>query len=80
MFAGPNGSGKSTVKDGLELLLPPGEIGVYVNPDELEATLRHDGQLSFGPFRVMSGDAEARDWFTSSSFLRTNGLAEAMGR
>ena len=79
MFAGPNGSGKSTVKDGLELLLPPGAIGVYVNPDELEVTLRREGRLPLGPFRVTAGDAEARDWFTSSSFLRASGLAEAMG-
>ena len=41
MFAGPNGSGKSTVKDNLKL--PPKLIGVYVNPDELEATVRRDG-------------------------------------
>ena len=35
MFAGPNGSGKSTVKDLSNL--PPKLLGVYVNPDELEA-------------------------------------------
>lgn len=78
MFAGPNGSGKSTVKGGLELLLPPGGIGVYVNPDELEAALCRDGRLPLTPFRVTARDAEARDWFTSSSLMGKNGLADAM--
>jgi len=73
MFAGPNGSGKSTIKDGL----PPKLIGIYVNPDELEATARRDGRVPLQPFGVTAGDAEARDWLTSSSFLRANGLAEA---
>ena len=73
MFAGPNGSGKSTIKDGLPAKL----IGVYVNPDELEATVRRNGRLPLEPFGVTAGDAEAREWFTSSAFLRKNGLAEA---
>lgn len=36
MFAGPNGSGKSTLKD----ILSPVLLGTYINPDELEKTLR----------------------------------------
>jgi len=33
MFAGPNGSGKSTIKSVIRREL----LGVYVNPDEIEA-------------------------------------------
>ena len=38
MFAGPNGSGKSTIKD----VLPPQWLGIYVNADEIEKTIRAD--------------------------------------
>ena len=62
MFAGPNGSGKSTIKDGL----PPKLVGVYVNADELEVTLRRDGLMPLESFGVTAGDAEARDWFKAA--------------
>ena len=42
MFAGPNGSGKSTLKT----VLPKDLLGVYLNPDEIEARIRRDGFLS----------------------------------
>jgi predicted ABC-type ATPase len=35
MFSGPNGSGKSTLKT----VLPPELLGVYLNPDEIEAQI-----------------------------------------
>ncbi len=43
MFAGPNGSGKSTLKRHL----PERLLGIYVNPDEIEAELRATGTLDF---------------------------------
>jgi len=42
MFAGPNGSGKSTLLQ----YLPPGLLGTYVNPDDLESALRSDRRFS----------------------------------
>lgn len=41
MFAGPNGSGKSTLKS----VLIPELLGVYLNPDEIEATIKRTGTL-----------------------------------
>jgi predicted ABC-type ATPase len=41
MFAGPNGSGKTTVK--MHLKKPQPWFGVYINPDDLEATVRRTG-------------------------------------
>lgn len=46
MFAGPNGSGKSTLKT----VLPPELLGIYLNPDEIEARIRRDGSLGVDEF------------------------------
>lgn len=73
MFAGPNGSGKTTVKNGL----PPSLFGVYVNPDDLEKTIRDEGVLGLEPFGVAFTTEEIRAWFTASPFLQANNLAEA---
>jgi len=35
MFAGPNGSGKST----LQSIIDPKLIGIYINPDQIEAAI-----------------------------------------
>ena len=48
MFAGPNGSGKSALKS----VLPPELLGVYLNPDEIEAQIRRDGWLVLADFGV----------------------------
>ena len=77
MFAGPNGSGKTTVKNQIVAGQAPGFLGVYVNPDDIEAQARRDGRLSLEPYRVTLDDAELREAFTSSTFLQQNGLAEA---
>lgn len=51
MFAGPNGSGKSTLFDHLRrhYSFPWGH---YLNPDELDRTLRESHRLEFGPWDV----------------------------
>jgi predicted ABC-type ATPase len=48
MFAGPNGSGKTTVKRKLQR--PPAWFGLYINPDELEESIRTDGHISLRSF------------------------------
>lgn len=46
MFAGPNGSGKSTVFN--EIKLKSGlDLGVYLNSDEIEKSLKIKNQLIF---------------------------------
>ena len=47
MFAGPNGSGKTTVKNTLGK--PESWFGMYINPDDLEASIRHTGLLPLKP-------------------------------
>lgn len=48
MFAGPNGSGKSTIKE----VIPDEWLGIYINPDEIEKSIRRDGFLSLADFSL----------------------------
>jgi len=75
MFAGPNGSGKTTVKNGL--LRPPEWFGIYINPDELEETIRTTGTLSLDPFDLTTSTDEIRQFFVSSPFLQSQQLHTA---
>ncbi len=53
MFAGPNGSGKSTLKS----VLLPELLGVHLNPDEIEATIKATGRLSLTDYGVTATSA-----------------------
>lgn len=71
MFAGPNGSGKSTLKE----LLDPKLLGVYLNPDEIEATVQRSGILDFRAFGIEHETAEAaKIHFLNSALLKNAGL------
>ena len=72
MFAGPNGSGKSTIK---EMLLPEW-LGIYVNADEIEKTIRRDGLLDLSCFEVVASGAELRAFLQSSTLLAKAELVE----
>lgn len=72
MFAGPNGSGKSVLKS----YLPPELLGVYLNPDEIEAGIRRKGVLDFKPLGVETTADEVLPFFTTSTFLESEGFAE----
>ncbi len=77
MFAGPNGSGKTTVQREITQQFRSNFLGVVVNPDQLEATISRDGHLDLGLFGVGAVDAEVREVFTSSAFLKQHQLADA---
>lgn len=72
MFAGPNGSGKSTIK---EMLLPEW-LGVYVNADEIEKTIREQGCLNLAEFEVMADDAELQTFLQAHTLLAKAKLLE----
>jgi predicted ABC-type ATPase len=55
VFAGPNGSGKSTLLE----ILPPEWVGIYVNADDLERTVRANGFFDLAEFEL-DQDAQAR--------------------
>ena len=71
MFAGPNGSGKSTIKD----TLPPQWLGVYINADDMEKSIRADGFLNLADFEVVANANELQAFFAVSTLLAKAGLA-----
>jgi predicted ABC-type ATPase len=77
MFAGPNGSGKTTL---LRHILPEALRGVYLNPDELEESIRRQGHLDLGAYGVTTGGNAVVDFFQASDFLRAAGLSGAVNQ
>jgi predicted ABC-type ATPase len=72
MFAGPNGSGKSTIKSKLKLEW----LGVYVNPDEIEAQIKRLTLIDFKQFAVKLSKSELEIFFQNSSLLQKFDLLE----
>jgi len=71
MFAGPNGSGKTTVKNSLSK--PESWFGLYINPDELEATIRQTGLLPTELLGLAVTVEAVRTYFARSPFLAKEG-------
>ncbi len=78
MFAGPNGSGKTTVKK--ELNKPSQWFGIYINPDELEESIRKTGFLPLEPFDLTTTTEEIQSYFLSSVLLQNHQLHTARHR
>lgn len=72
MFAGPNGSGKSTVK----LNVKPELLGIYVNPDDIEQTIKVSDYLDFTPFGIITTQEEVLNYFLQSTLLKKADLIE----
>ena len=73
VFAGPNGSGKSTLKE----LLSPDWLGIYVNADDIERTIRTEGGLRLFDFGVVVSQQQLSDFMAQSTLLNSQGLAQA---
>lgn len=66
MFAGPNGSGKSTINT----VIRPELLGVYINPDEIEKSVRERGDfLDLACYGVHTTEAEILTFFQHSTLL-----------
>jgi predicted ABC-type ATPase len=72
MFAGPNGSGKSTIKS----VINPSLLGIYINPDDIEADIAVCGFLDFPRYSVQTSKEEALKFFADSALLKKEGLLE----
>jgi predicted ABC-type ATPase len=70
MFAGPNGSGKSELK----AHLPEALLGLYLNPDEIEAEIKSQGYTDFSKFDIITSVEEIFHLFERSELLRQRGL------
>lgn len=70
MFAGPNGSGKSTIKD----MLPAQWLGVYINADDIEKSIRNVGSLNLSDFQVAANAVDLQQFLAASTLLEKAGL------
>lgn len=73
MFAGPNGSGKTTVKNSLNR--PESWFGLYLNPDDIEATIRRTSCFPIEPLALPIDPDALRNHFASSTLLARAGLS-----
>ncbi len=73
MFAGPNGSGKSVLKS----YLPEPLLGVYLNPDEIEKSVKECGYVDMQSFGIETTASKVLPLFAGSEFLIQQGLEEA---
>lgn len=69
MIAGPNGSGKSTIKS----VLGPKLLGLYINPDEIEKTMKSQGFLSLDAYGITSDAETISGFFADSQLLKKSG-------
>ncbi|MCE5319353.1 MAG: hypothetical protein LLG04_18555, partial [Parachlamydia sp.] len=74
MFAGPNGSGKSTIKS----VISPHLLGIYINPDEIEAYIVANGFLDFHNYEVQSTKGEVLNFFQNSTLLKKEEMLEVI--
>jgi len=72
MFAGPNGSGKSVLKS----YLPESLLGVYLNPDEIEANITKRGCVDLQSFGIQTTE-EVLSAFTGSQLLHGKSFSKA---
>lgn len=76
MLAGPNGSGKSTIKS----IIGTNLLGVFVNPDEIEAEIKNVGFLDFEKFGITTNKAKALGVFQNSAFLNKQNLGSEIAK
>lgn len=73
MFAGPNGSGKTTIKLGLKK--PDDWFGIYINPDDIELSLKQFSAVAVTDFGLNFTLTELQTHFERSEFLRSHGFS-----
>lgn len=64
IFAGPNGSGKTTIVNRLRNDIP---FGVYVNADDIEATLVKERSINFSDYMLKVSTQDLHSFFETSN-------------
>ncbi|MEP6795465.1 MAG: zeta toxin family protein [Saprospiraceae bacterium] len=72
IFAGPNGSGKSTI---YEIVNSKFDVGIYINPDEVQKTLDETHEIDLSSFGVSSPYI-----FSFSKFITQSSLKKKSSR
>jgi predicted ABC-type ATPase len=65
VIAGPNGSGKSTWLDKIKSKV---ELGIYVNADEIEKTIKEKGVLNLENYKIKTSNKEFIDFINNEGF------------
>lgn len=65
IFAGPNGSGKTTI---LKKLINEIPLGIYINADDIEKSLKQANCLIFDIFQLNVEENIIREYFKNSKF------------
>lgn len=74
MFAGPYGSGKSTITS----VISPELLGIYINPDEIEADIGGRGFFDFKRYFVQTTSQEVYAFLSNSSLLKKAELIDEL--
>jgi len=72
MFAGPNGSGKSTLNESLDKKL----LGIYINADEIEKSIRENQYLDMSKYNIQTTSEEIKTFFSSHGLVKKANLAD----
>jgi predicted ABC-type ATPase len=70
VFAGPNGSGKTTIFNSM-LNQNKVNLGVFVNADEIESTLKLYASINFADFQLNITNDQLKSFFQNSNFSPT---------
>ncbi|UML81914.1 zeta toxin [Leptospira kirschneri] len=68
IFAGPNGSGKTTFVQNFPNLGDNIKLGVYINADDIEASLKKEHRLALASYSVSVTTEEIQNYFKESRF------------
>ena len=76
IFAGPNGSGKSTLKS----VLKPEWLGIYINPDEIEAKIKNTNIFNFQTFNLKIQKEEIKNFLFSHPLIEKGNLKSSLDK
>ncbi|PJZ65479.1 zeta toxin [Leptospira wolffii] len=68
IFAGPNGSGKTTFIQKFSTIGENIKLGVYINADDIEASLKKNSALDFSAYKISISTEDIQKYFMESQF------------
>lgn len=74
LFAGPNGSGKSTIKKVIIEKLGPEQMGIVIDPDDIEAYIRKESLFDFRKYDITLSKNDIINGLQQSTLLMSQGL------